>query len=72
MSLKQSEEEEFDLDGSADEYENLDISEYVHDDDEIAEYRMKDDNYPELDEGKTIPHRVESTFHDSLLEQLGC
>jgi len=65
------EEEEFDLDGSADEYENLDISEYVHDEDEIAEYRLKDDNYPELDEGKTIPHRVESTFHDSLLDQLG-
>ncbi len=70
--FEQLEEEEFDLDGSADEYENIDISEYVHDDDEIAEYRLKDDNYPELDEGKTIPHKVESTFHDSLLEQLGC
>jgi RNA polymerase sigma-54 factor len=64
-------EEEYDLDGSEDEYENLDISEYVQDEDEIAEYRLKDDNYPELEEGKTIPHRVETTFHDSLLEQLG-
>jgi RNA polymerase sigma-54 factor len=69
--FESTDEEEFDNDGSEDEYENLDISEYVQDDDEIAEYKLKDDNYPELDEGKTIPHKVESTFHDQLLEQLG-
>jgi RNA polymerase sigma-54 factor len=59
-------------DGSKDEYENLDISEYVsEDDDEIAEYRLKDDNYPEMDEGRTIPHPIEASFHEGLLEQLG-
>ena len=40
----ESTEEEYELDGSEDEYENLDISEYVADDDgEIADYKMKDD-----------------------------
>ena len=60
-----------DPDGSKDEYENIDISEYVRDDDEIADYRLKDDNYPEMDEGRTIPHKIEASFHDYLLEQLG-
>jgi RNA polymerase sigma-54 factor len=66
-----SEDDEFDKDGSEDEYENIDISEYVHDEDEVGDYRLRDDHYPELEEGKTIPHRVETTFHESLLEQLG-
>jgi RNA polymerase sigma-54 factor len=60
-----------DPDGSKDEYENIDISEYVRDDDEIADYRLKDDNYPEMDEGRTIPHKIETSFNDYLLEQLG-
>jgi len=60
-----------DPDGSQDEYDNIDISEYVRDDDEIAEYRLKDDNYPEMDEGRTIPHKIETSFHEYLLEQLG-
>ncbi len=65
-------DEDFDdPDGSQDEYDNIDISEYVRDDDEIAEYRLKDDNYPEMDEGRTIPHKIETSFHDYLLEQLG-
>src|SRR5258705_10302639 len=60
------------LDGSQDEYENIDISEYVSDgDDDIADYRTRDDNYPELDEQKTLPHKVETSFHESLLDQLG-
>jgi RNA polymerase sigma-54 factor len=60
------------LDGSADEYENLDLSEYVsEDDDDIAEYKLKDENYPELDEGRTMQNRIETSFHDYLLEQLG-
>src|SRR5690606_9240515 len=29
------------------------------------------DNYPEADDNKTIPHRVETTFHDMLAAQLG-
>jgi RNA polymerase sigma-54 factor len=61
-----------DPDGSADEYENVDISEYVVDDDgEIADYKMKDDNYPESDDQKVIPIRVETSFHETLLNQLG-
>lgn len=67
-----SSEEEYDMDGSEDEYENIDISEYVRDDDdEIADYKLKDDNYGEDEERKTIPVRVETTFHDMLVQQLG-
>lgn len=67
-----SQEEEYEQDGSEDEYENLDISEYVADDDgEIADYKMKDDNYPEVDENKVVPYRVETSFHEHLNEQLG-
>ena len=66
------EEDSFDLDGPDDDYGNIDISEYVSDgDDEVADYKMKDDNYPELDEHKTIPHKVETSFHEVLLDQLG-
>ncbi|CAN5660224.1 RNA polymerase factor sigma-54 [soil metagenome] len=60
------------LDGSKDEYENIDISEYVSDgDDDVADYRTRDDNYPEMDEQKTLPHKVETSFHELLLDQLG-
>src|SRR5258707_4750397 len=59
-------------DGSEDEYENLDISEYVNDgDDDIADYKLRDDNYPDADEERTMPHRVETSFHELLLDQLG-
>src|SRR6476469_1316508 len=65
-------DDDAEMDGSADEYENVDISEYVVDDDgEIADYKMKDDNYPEIDDQKVIPIRVETSFHESLLNQLG-
>lgn len=67
-----SQEEEYEKDGSEDEYENLDISEYVMDDDgEIADYKMRDDNYPEIDENKVVPYKVETSFHEHLKEQLG-
>jgi RNA polymerase sigma-54 factor len=60
------------MDGSQDEYENIDISEYVSDgDDDIADYRTRDDNYPEMEEQKTLPYKIETTFHESLLDQLG-
>ncbi|TAH08019.1 MAG: RNA polymerase sigma-54 factor [Sphingobacteriia bacterium] len=65
-------EEEVEPDGSADDYESVDISEYVVDDDgEIADYRTKDDNYPEMDDQKVIPIRVETSFHELVLNQLG-
>lgn len=66
-----SDKEEFEADGSEDEYDNIDISEYISEgDDEIADYRLRDDNYPDPEENRTIPIRVETTFHDNLLEQL--
>jgi RNA polymerase sigma-54 factor len=60
-------------DGSEDEYENLDISEYVQDgDDEIAGYKLRDENYPADDEDKkTIPVKNETSFYETLLDQLG-
>lgn len=67
-----SEEEDFELDGSEDEYDNLDLSEYVSDsDDDIADYRMRDDNYPDADEKKSNPVRLETSFYELLLQQLG-
>ncbi|MEN9684979.1 MAG: polymerase factor sigma-54 [Bacteroidota bacterium] len=65
-------EGEADLDGSEEEYENADLSEYVVDDDgEIADYKLKDENYPEMDDQKVIPIKVESSFHDLVIDQLG-
>lgn len=67
-----SSEDEFEPDGSESEYDNIDISEYVSEgDDEIADYKLRDDNYPDPDESRTMPIRVETTFHDHLLDQLG-
>lgn len=64
--------EETEPDGSTDDYDSVDISEYVVDDDgEIADYRTKDENYPELDDQKVIPIRVETSFHELVLNQLG-
>lgn len=63
---------EAEMDGSADDYDSVDISDYVMDDDgEIADYKMKDDNYPEMDDQKVIPIKVETSFYDLLLDQLG-
>jgi len=68
----ESSEEEYEAEGSEDEYDNIDLSDYVADDDgEIAEYKMRDDNYPEADDNKTIPYRVQTSFHEHLQEQLG-
>lgn len=70
--FESSSEEDFEAEGSEDEYDNIDISDYVADDDgEIAEYKMRDDNYPEADENKTVPYRIQTSFHEHLQEQLG-
>ena len=59
-------------DGSSDEYEDLDVSEYVRDgDDDVADYKLRDDNYPEDDEKKQLPFRTETSFYEMLLDQLG-
>jgi RNA polymerase sigma-54 factor len=65
-------ETEYEEPATNDEYENIDISDYVAEgDDDIADYKTRDDNYPESDEGKTIPFKIESSFHEVLLDQLG-
>lgn len=64
--------EEAEPDGSEDDYENIDISEYVQEgDDEIADYKLRDDNYNNDDEPKTIPHKVETGFNELMQQQLG-
>lgn len=61
-----------DADGSTDDYENIDVSEYVHEgDDEVADYKMRDDNYPEDDDKKQLPFKTEASFYDMLFDQLG-
>lgn len=70
--FKADSEDEYDSESSTDDYDNIDLSEYVHEgDDEVGDYKLRDDNYPEMDEGKVIPIRVETSFHEMLLNQLG-
>src|SRR5665213_2998963 len=58
-------EDDFDSDGSEDEYGSLDISEYVSDsDDEVGDYKLRDDNYGDSEETKVMPHKVETSFYD--------
>lgn len=65
-------EEEFDLDGSEDEYDNLNLDEYISDtDDEIPAYKMQDENYPEIDDKKVIPIKNEDSSYELLVNQLG-
>jgi RNA polymerase sigma-54 factor len=66
------EDEEYESDSNEEDYGNLDLSDYLADgDDEVGDYKLRDDNYPEADENKTVPYRVETTFHDMLADQLG-
>ncbi|MFY8004528.1 MAG: RNA polymerase factor sigma-54, partial [Chitinophagaceae bacterium] len=65
-------EEDYATEGSEEEYDNIDITEYIVDDDgEIADYKMRDDNYPEMDDKQTIPIKLENSFYDLLINQLG-
>src|SRR5215212_4759018 len=65
-------EEDYEADGSETDYDNIDLSDYVHEgDDEIADYKLRDDNYPEADDNKTVPVRIETSFHEMLADQLG-
>jgi RNA polymerase sigma-54 factor len=66
-----NDEPEFDSDTSADDYDNINISDYVSEgDDDIGDYRYKDDNYPEFDDKDALPVKSEVSFHSLLLEQL--
>ena len=73
--FKDSAEENFEEpDGSESDYDdNIDISEYVKEgDDDIADYKMRDDNYgSDDDDKKTIPFKMETSFYETLRDQLG-
>jgi len=61
-----------DPDGSEEEYEDIDISEYVRDeDDDVPDYKTREDFSPEMDEKGFLPNRVEVSFHESMIHQLG-
>jgi RNA polymerase sigma-54 factor len=65
-------EEEYNTEGSEEEYDNVDISEYVNEgDDDVADYKLRDENYGEQEEERTTPHRVEVSFMEQMLQQLG-
>ncbi len=65
-------EEEYKTEGTEDEYENIDVSDYVHEgDDDVGDYKMRDENYPEKDDNRVIPHKVETSFMEIMLQQLG-
>ncbi|MBC7904173.1 MAG: RNA polymerase factor sigma-54 [Gemmatimonadaceae bacterium] len=68
----ESSEDDFETEGSEDEYDNINISEYVSEgDDEVGDYKLRDDNYGDPDEQKTVPVKVETSFHELLADQLG-
>ena len=70
--FKDKETDEFESEGSQDEYDNIDLSEYVSDgDDEVGDYKLRDENYPEQDDNKVFPHKIETGFNELMLEQLG-
>jgi RNA polymerase sigma-54 factor len=59
-------------DGSVDDYDNIDVTEYLHDDDgEIAEYKTREDNYTDDDDNRQLPIKNEASFYDLLVSQLG-
>lgn len=65
-------DDDFEPDGSEDEYENIDISEYVHEgDDDVGDYKLRDENYPDDDESRESPHKVEVSFNELMIQQLG-
>jgi RNA polymerase sigma-54 factor len=68
----EDESDEFEPEGSEEEYDNIDISEYVQEgDDEVGDYKLRDEHYPELDDSRVFPHKVEVSFNELMLQQLG-
>jgi RNA polymerase sigma-54 factor len=65
-------EDDFEPEGTQDEYDNIDISEYVNDhDDDVADYKLRDENYPDAEDKQSVTHKLETSFYDMLLDQLG-
>jgi RNA polymerase sigma-54 factor len=61
---------EVDIEKDPFELDTWEVSDYA-DNDDVAEYKLKDDNYPEFDDKQAIPVRVETSFHEVLIDQLG-
>ncbi|MFN9114141.1 MAG: RNA polymerase sigma-54 factor, partial [Bacteroidota bacterium] len=60
-----------DPDGSEEDYDQVDISEYVSDsDDDTADYRTKDEMYQRSEDQQFSPIKSENSFHDILIQQL--
>jgi RNA polymerase sigma-54 factor len=71
MADFESADDDFESDGSESDYDNIDISEYINDgDDEPGDYKYRDDNYGDPEETKVMPHKVETSFYDTLKTQL--
>lgn len=66
-----TQEQESDLEEPEIMDDEIDLSDYLADDDDIADYRLRDNNYPDPDEERTIPVKVQRSFHEFLLQQLG-
>jgi RNA polymerase sigma-54 factor len=62
--------EEIDFEKDPFELDTFEASDYA-DNDDVAEYKLRDDNYPEMDDKQVMPYRVETSFHDLLIDQLG-
>jgi len=70
--FEQTSDEYEEKDGSEEEYDNIDVSEYVQEgDDDVADYKLRDDNYPEEDDKRQSPVKTETSFYELLLNQLG-
>jgi len=70
-SSNEENNEDIDPDGSEDEYNNIDISEYVTEgDDEIADYKLRDEGYGDTEE-KQMPFKAGTDLHETLTNQLG-
>jgi RNA polymerase sigma-54 factor len=61
---------EVDVEKDPFELDTWEVNDYA-DNDDVAEYKLRDDNYPEFDDKQVIPVRVEHSFHDLLIDQLG-
>ena len=59
------------VDGSQEEYDDIDISEYVSDgDDDIADYKTKGDSYNPDEEERTKPISTYASFNETMVTQL--
>src|SRR6266478_3538561 len=56
-----------------DEYDETkeEFSEAAEEKYDIADYKLRDDNYPDADEDRVIPHKIDTSFYEVLLDQLG-